>query len=644
MGPPRVAAVDVTPAAVTLAALGETHQFSALPLDASGNPLTGFTITWTSSNQSVARVDDRGLVTALGNGTTQITARAAEVAGVASLVVRQQTTRLRFVGQPTDAVAGEAITPTVTVELEDSAAHRVTDAAVAVTLTLGTNSGGATLAGTLTVTSTGGVASFTDVWLDKVASGYTLRAAAPTLTPTTSGAFSVASAPVQLAFLAQPSSVEGQVPFNPVVQVKAQGDRFGNVVPNAAVTLALAVSPSGESLRGTTTVTAVNGVATFPGLSLGLPGDAFVLEASSGKATPVRSAPFPVRLTFARMSAGAEYTCGVTAVAFAYCWGGNVAGNLGDGTTQQRVIPTPVAGGLLFGSVSASPQNTCGITTSQSASCWGANLSGSLGLGTLEQRFTPAAVVGGLRFADVSVGGLHTCGVTTDHAAYCWGGNAQGELGDGTTTDRLVPTLVAGGLSFAQVSAGTQHTCGVTTGGVVYCWGSNANGELGDGTLTDHLVPTSVLGTLTFVQVSAREAFTCGVAPDNAAYCWGFNSVGQLGDATTQQRLTPTAVAGGLKFAQLDTGYGFACGVTMGGAAYCWGANGNGELGDGTTAQRLQPVLVTGNLTFTGVWAGFAHTCGLTTANGAYCWGWNARGQLGDGTTTQHLTPNRVVQ
>jgi len=453
-GPPRVALVEVSPAASTLTALGETRQLSAVPKDAAGNPMSGFTITWTSSRQSVAKVDDSGLVTAVGNGDAEITAAAASVPGRAQVVVRQQIARLLFVVQPSDALAGEAITPAIAAELQDPGGHRVTDAAVPVTLTLSANPGGATLGGTRTVTSSGGVATFNDVWLDKVASGYTLTAAAADLTPANSTAFAVAPGPVQLGFLTQPGTVEGQVPFDPAIQIRAGEDRFGNPVTDAPVTLTLAVNPSGETLHGTTRVTAVNGVATFGSLSLAQPGEGFVLEATSGAATPARSAEFSVRLTLVQVSAGAEYTCGVTVVAFAYCWGANVAGQLGDGTTDQRVIPTPVGGSLTFVRVSASAEDTCGVTTDNAAYCWGANAEGELGNGTLAQRFTPTPVVGGLRFVDVSVGSLHSCGITTDHVAYCWGGNPEGQLGDGTGLRRRLRRFASPSPSPSSLSPG----------------------------------------------------------------------------------------------------------------------------------------------------------------------------------------------
>ena len=89
-----------------------------------------------------------------------------------------------------------------------------------------------------------------------------------------------------LAFLTQPETAEGQVPFGPVevAVVDASGNRLTGAA--ADVTLALSVSPSGEALGGSTVATPVDGVATFSDLTFALPGEGSVLQATSAGLAP----------------------------------------------------------------------------------------------------------------------------------------------------------------------------------------------------------------------------------------------------------------------------------------------------------------------------------------------------------------------
>jgi alpha-tubulin suppressor-like RCC1 family protein len=198
------------------------------------------------------------------------------------------------------------------------------------------------------------------------------------------------------------------------------------------------------------------------------------------------------------LTAGGGYTCGLTSGGVAYCWGRNVSGQLGDGTTTYRLTPVPVAGRLIFTSLSAGGSHTCGLATTGAAYCWGWNGFGQLGDGTTTSSLTPVSVAGGLTFANLtttSTGGLfsaHSCGRTSTGVAYCWGRNALGQLGDGTTHSSLTPVPVAGGLTFVGLSAGGSHTCGWTLQVAAYCWGWNGDGQLGDGTTTISLMPLPV--------------------------------------------------------------------------------------------------------------------------------------------------------
>src|SRR5204863_410486 len=164
-----------------------------------------------------------------------------------------------------------------------------------------------------------------------------------------------------------------------------------------------------------------------------------------------------------------------------------------------------------FASVSVGYLFACGITIAGGTYCWGINQDGQLGHGATGPAecfgypcsIIPVSVVGGLRFGTVSAGSDHACGIAAGGAAYCWGYNNKGEVGDGTTTDRTSPVAVLGGISFAVVSAGAGQTCGVTTTGGAYCWGWNSEGQLGDANRIDSATPVAVWGGLSFAAVSS---------------------------------------------------------------------------------------------------------------------------------------------
>ncbi|HEY6108659.1 MAG TPA: hypothetical protein VIV56_07130, partial [Gemmatimonadales bacterium] len=204
--------------------------------------------------------------------------------------------KLVFTVQPTSATAGVAIAPAVTVTGRDAADNTVTTFAGNVTVAIGTNAGGGTLSGTLTQAATAGVATFTDLSIDKAGVGYTLAASSGIVTPVLSSAFTInPAAAAKLSFTGQPSLTAAGSAITPAVKVTAL-DQFDNVATSFAgnVTVAIGTNANAGTLSGTTTIAAAAGVATFSTLSIDSAGTGYTLTATATSLTDGTSSTFNI--------------------------------------------------------------------------------------------------------------------------------------------------------------------------------------------------------------------------------------------------------------------------------------------------------------------------------------------------------------
>ena len=133
--------------------------------------------------------------------------------------------------------------------------------------------------------------------------------------------------------------------------------------------------------------------------------------------------------------------------------------------------------------------HTCALIADGTARCWGLNSNGQLGDGTTTQRLSPVVVKNSTNtgpltgITQIVAGGTHTCARLSDGTARCWGRNANGQLGDGTTTQRLLPVVVknpagSGSLTnVSELSLAVVYSCARIGDGTARCWGNNDTGQ-----------------------------------------------------------------------------------------------------------------------------------------------------------------------
>ena len=263
-------------------------------------------------------------------------------------------------------------------------------------------------------------------------------------------------------------------------------------------------------------------------------------------------------------------------------------------------------------SVCVGATHACALLTTGQVECWGTNLFGLLGDGTTVSRTKAARVRDVDNAKEIVCSNGHTCARLGDGSVACWGINTNGQLGDGTRDDRLAPVHPKLEPVIA-LAAGVGFTCAIARDGRVWCWGYQA----GPGDV-DLDTPTIIAGIRGATAITAFRHRTCVRAADATVTCWSdaahpapvpmlggndiraFNAAcaahatGEIrcdetqlvpipGDPTEPVHLpgVTTFVTSGLT----------TCALALD-ALWCWGRNRRGEVGDGTTERRTEPTRV----------------------------------------------------
>lgn len=309
------------------------------------------------------------------------------------------------------------------------------------------------------------------------------------------------------------------------------------------------------------------------------------------------------------ISLGFGYSALITSTNRVFTFGYNGYGQLGDGTTVDRFTPLDITDQfeLYSGETMITiliEEHAAALTSSGRLFTWGYNLYGQLGDGTTQNRLKPTDITGNLNLEtnetvkQISLGTHQTAALTSTGRIFVWGANRSYALGDGTQIDQLLPKEITNQFdlgieeSINQVYLGNGYGSALTSIGRIFTWGYNKNGQLGDGSTISKPGPIDITPQFNFEEGETIKQLSLG---DNHAgalttlgriFRWGDNMFGQSGDDIKTDDLLPIDITRQFnlykneKILHIELGSFHSAVITTNGRIFTWGNNDYGQLGN----------------------------------------------------------------
>ncbi len=224
--------------------------------------------------------------------------------------------------------------------------------------------------------------------------------------------------------------------------------------------------------------------------------------------------------TATSLAVGDWFSCVITTSGGAKCWGRNTSGEMGRGntTTPARAGDVP---GLTSGvrAIATGQTHACALLNDRTVKCWGSNGQGQLGDGSTAERLSPVAVIGlGGEVRTITAGQNGTCAILMNNAVQCWGWFP----GNGTTSS-LTPVYVTGhstggGGGIVTQSSQAALTINTTSGTYGTSLTLGTTGGSGTGAVSFALTDAGTADcSLSSGSLTANSSGTCTVTATKAS-------------------------------------------------------------------------------------------------------------------------------
>lgn len=321
-----------------------------------------------------------------------------------------------------------------------------------------------------------------------------------------------------------------------------------------------------------------------------------------------------------------------------WVWGRNNAGQLGDGTTINRNIPSLILSNIPWIKVSSGSTHTLGIKQDNTLWAWGNNSTYQLGNDSLISSTIPIQIGAGTLWKEVAAGHDHSLAISIDNRLYVWGNNDNFQLGLGNTIPRRTPQSVSANDLYAKIVGGMGCSMAISASEEIYVAGNNNSYQLLN---TSPLVYTwnRVFNTTPVIEIALGLLHSLFITSDGDLWSSGNNTYGQLGRITTNSvQSTRNIVSNDYNWKYVAAGAYHSLAIREDNTLWAWGRNTDGQLGDGTNTSRVQMVQI-GSDTWKSIAAGANHSYGIKTDGSLWAWGLNNSFQLGVGNSMSSNVP-----
>ena len=258
-----------------------------------------------------------------------------------------------------------------------------------------------------------------------------------------------------------------------------------------------------------------------------------------------------------RVAIGSNHVCAVSECGDVYAWGEGRNGCLGNGQSENQIVPDLVptfTEKIHVQAISAGEMHTCALSNKGDVHSFGHIANGRLGLGCFDDKdlidFSVPHIIHfpfNQKIRLVACGAEHSIAVGQSHI-YSWGSGDGGRLGHGDYGDRWQPTEITAlsGETIVDISCGTWHSACIVSvppmkkdRGWLFTWGSGVNGQLGQADVSISIKPNLVKyfcnENILLRKIVCGSHHNAAITCHHELFTWGSNLDNCLGHKINEQ-------------------------------------------------------------------------------------------------------------